>query len=355
MVAATSTRTRTPARLAAEIGLAARFAALTTDGRHHEPMLTAVLDVVADRLPAEGTLLAGGPTAKRLPVDAGRLRTDVVIGRTDIGDLPAHAYAGAALLDDELALAGAHAEELVDALGSALEPGAVLAVTVPNRVHASLTGRVLDGLRAWSADEAAAMINHRGFAIELLCAPGAGAGVRGERGFDVNIDRRPGLLDAAERLLIIARAPADEHERSVVFHDSRPRKIAAAATICRDDRDRVLVVYDRFKRAWTIPGGVVDADEDPAAAAARETWEEGGVDTDVGALLGVFASRWPDRLVFVFAARPVTMVNDPRPIHTHEIGAVEWLPLDQALDRVTSTVAFKIRRCLDDPGHTWIQ
>ena len=110
-----------------------------------------------------------------------------------------------------------------------------------------------------------------------------------------------------------------------------------------------------FKRSWTIPGGVVDADEDPADAAQRESWEEAGVKIETGRLLGVFASSWPDRLVFVFDAWPIEVIEQPEPVHDHEIGAVAWLPVDEALKRVAPPVGFKVRACLDTPGYTWQQ
>jgi 8-oxo-dGTP pyrophosphatase MutT (NUDIX family) len=310
-------------------------------------MQTTALDVVADRLPDRGPVLAAGATARRLPLAADRLHDD------DLGELPTAHYAGAVLLDHEVSRAGVHAEALIDAVGAALQPGGVVAVALRNRVFASVTGEALDGERGWSAAEATALLNHRGFSVELQCAPGAAARLRGERTFDLDADRQPGLLDAGPTLLMVARAPLDESHRTRVFHESRPRKIAAAATICRDAHGRVLVVYDRYKRIWTIPGGVVDADEDPASAARRETWEEAGVKADVGTLLGVFASRWPDRLVFVFAARGEA--DEPHPVHDHEIGGAEWLPWPEALDRVAPDVAYKLRRCSEQPGRTWVQ
>jgi 8-oxo-dGTP pyrophosphatase MutT (NUDIX family) len=140
-----------------------------------------------------------------------------------------------------------------------------------------------------------------------------------------------------------------------VFFATRPRKIVAAGTICRDDDGRLLVVYDRFRRVWTIPGGVVDADEDPASAAERETLEEGGIKVEIGKLLGVFATRWPDSVIFVFAATPTTMVDRPVPLHPHEIGDVAWLPLEQALQRLGANTAFRVTRCLEQPGYAWVQ
>jgi 8-oxo-dGTP pyrophosphatase MutT (NUDIX family) len=303
--------------------------------------------VVAQHLPTDGPVVV--PDSVDLPLAQGRRHA------ADPATLPPGSATAVVLVDDELSRAGDHAEELIDTLGAALEPGGMLVATLRNRIHAEAAVEPLDGLRGWSADEAVALVAQRGFDVELLCAPGAAARLRGDDVFDVDADRRPGLLDAGPRLLLAARAPSSPEERGRIFLDSRPRKIAAAAVLCHDPAGRLLVVYDRFKRSWTIPGGVVDADEDPATAAEREAWEEAGTKVRTDRLLGVFASRWPDRLVFVFAATPVEPVEDPRPLHPHEIGAVAWLPLEQALDQLAPPVAFKVRSCLDRPGYTWVQ
>jgi 8-oxo-dGTP pyrophosphatase MutT (NUDIX family) len=307
------------------------------------------LDVVAHNLPAGGTILAPGRAARDLHVEGAR-----VLDRHPSGAEPA-SIAGVVLLDDQVSDAGDHAEELIDTIGTVLEPGGALAATVRNRVFADATGGTVPGNRAYSAAELTKLLEQRGFSITILCAPGAAARLRGDDTFDLDADRQPGLLDAAPRLLVVARAPRNAQERSAVFFASRPRKIAAAATICRHPDGRMLVVYDRFQRMWTIPGGVVDPDEDPASAARRETWEEGGTKVETGQLLGVFAGRWPDRLIFVFASEPTTLVEHPEPVHGHEICEVAWLPVEQALQRLAPRIAFQVRRCLEQPGYTWTE
>jgi 8-oxo-dGTP pyrophosphatase MutT (NUDIX family) len=312
-------------------------------------MQTAVLDLVARHLPDDGVIFAPGRLADDLGVTTTRVRGG------DVTDLQPAGCVAAVMVEDQLSRAGVHAEEVVDALGSALEPGGVLAASVCNRVFAAASGHRLDGLRGFSAAEAVALLHHRGFTMDLVCAPGAAARLRGALQFDLDADRQPGLLDAAPRLLMIARAPRDARERGRVFFETRPRKIAAAATLCQDASGRVLVVYDRFRRIWTLPGGVIDADEDPAVAAQRETWEEAGIKVRTGRLLGLFAARWPDRMTLVFAADPVTMIEHPEPLHPHEIGDVAWLGLDEALQRLAPSIAFRVTRCLEQPGFSWLQ
>lgn len=309
----------------------------------------ALRHLITRSLPRRGTVLVAA--------DSGLDPDDVAAARarpaSDLSAAAPGSVAAVVLTDDALSHAGEHAETLVDTIGTALEPGGILVVTVRSRIHAEHARLPLEGVRPFSAVELSSLLHHRGFGIDVLCAPGAAAGLRGETGFDPEADRAPGLLDAAPHLLAIASAPRSAEQREHVFFSTRPRKIVAAAVLCRAPDGRVLLVHDRFKGSWTIPGGVVDADEDPAAAAQREAWEEAGIKVHTDRVLGVFAARWPDRLVFVYGAMPVEVIERPRPVHPHEISAVAWVPLGEALERVASPVAFKIRSCLESPGFSW--
>jgi ADP-ribose pyrophosphatase YjhB (NUDIX family) len=69
--------------------------------------------------------------------------------------------------------------------------------------------------------------------------------------------------------------------------DALPGKHMAAGVLFRDRANRVLLVEPSYKPNWEIPGGVVEADESPWAAASRELAEELGWDGPVGRLLVV--------------------------------------------------------------------
>ncbi len=55
------------------------------------------------------------------------------------------------------------------------------------------------------------------------------------------------------------------------------KRLSSAAVVLYDETGRVLVVKALYKHYWSFPGGVVDAGETPATAAAREVVEEVGI------------------------------------------------------------------------------
>jgi ADP-ribose pyrophosphatase YjhB (NUDIX family) len=85
---------------------------------------------------------------------------------------------------------------------------------------------------------------------------------------------------------------------------SLPRKRIAAGAVFADHHGRTLLVAPTYRPYWQLPGGVVDADESPRAAAARAVRRELGLDVQLGRLLAVdWVAPAPGRiegLLFVY-------------------------------------------------------
>jgi len=262
------------------------------------------------------------------------------------------------LADDELTRAGEHAEGLIATCARAVTPGGALFVSVVGAVAGAVVGGddpAPGAGRRFLSEQLLGALGHAGLAVEFVAAPGAAAALSGTPRLPDHDprDQLSGLLDAAPRVVALGRTPRSPEERSGNFFASLPRKVVAAATLCRDAQGRLLVVYDSFRRHWTIPGGVVDRDEDPRSGAIRETWEEAGLRVDVDALLGVFSDVWPDRIVLVFNASPLDPAATPAPIHTHEIREAAWVDFGAALDLLAPHVRAQVTRSLEQPGRTW--
>ena len=69
--------------------------------------------------------------------------------------------------------------------------------------------------------------------------------------------------------------------RRRVVRAMTPRYTMGALLVLRDAEDRLLLVHQRYTRAWALPGGLVNRHEWPEAAAARELREETGLRIDV--------------------------------------------------------------------------
>jgi 8-oxo-dGTP pyrophosphatase MutT (NUDIX family) len=105
-----------------------------------------------------------------------------------------------------------------------------------------------------------------------------------------------------------------KHEQAVMAEG--PTGMAARnqmGALCwrmRGTRPEILLITSRDTGRWVIPKGWPMSDMSSADAAAREAWEEAGVEGSAGAALGFFAYRkgLPDRaavpcVVEVFALR----------------------------------------------------
>jgi 8-oxo-dGTP pyrophosphatase MutT (NUDIX family) len=72
------------------------------------------------------------------------------------------------------------------------------------------------------------------------------------------------------------------------YYASLPRHIAGAGAIIHDDTGRILLLRPTYRDdTWEIPGGGLDAGEDPLACVQREIREELGIDLAPGRLLAV--------------------------------------------------------------------
>jgi 8-oxo-dGTP diphosphatase len=74
--------------------------------------------------------------------------------------------------------------------------------------------------------------------------------------------------------------------------------IVAVTGLIRNSAGRVLLVLN--KRGWEMPGGQVDAGEDPIHALRREVREEAGCEIAVGRLFGVYSNVTEDLVILAF-------------------------------------------------------
>jgi 8-oxo-dGDP phosphatase len=114
----------------------------------------------------------------------------------------------------------------------------------------------------------------------------------------------------------------------------------AAMMVLVDDSDRVLLLWrHRFlpdRWGWEIPGGLVDGDEEPADAAARELEEETGYRAGRVEQLITFQPivGSVDSEHVVFVGRDPQRIGDPA--DASEVTRMEWVPLGSVPELITA-------------------
>jgi 8-oxo-dGTP diphosphatase len=89
-----------------------------------------------------------------------------------------------------------------------------------------------------------------------------------------------------------AAEPADGLARFVAFHEVpesdrfRGEKLAFAVMVARSP-EGVLLVFNKLRRVWELPGGLIDPGEGPRDTAVRELREEAGCEAREVTWLGV--------------------------------------------------------------------
>jgi 8-oxo-dGTP pyrophosphatase MutT (NUDIX family) len=107
---------------------------------------------------------------------------------------------------------------------------------------------------------------------------------------------------------------------------THPRFLVGVIALIRDEHGRVLILEHTYRRdhPWGLPGGYLQAHEDPTQGLAREVREETGLVVQVDALLGA-GLFVPDQLDLLYAA--IVLSGNQRP--SPEIRAWRYAaPLD---------------------------
>ncbi|MEU3792210.1 NUDIX hydrolase [Streptomyces fructofermentans] len=123
-----------------------------------------------------------------------------------------------------------------------------------------------------------------------------------------------------------------------------------AALVALWDADRVLLVFDRYRQSWELPGGTVEPGETHREGAVRELFEESGQVPD-GQLRFVGYPRYalaPDgrpMYAALFAGR-ASAVREFRA--TEEIGAIHWWDFREPLPGGVKSVDVHVARLTRD-------
>ncbi|MEX2554301.1 MAG: CoA pyrophosphatase [Actinomycetota bacterium] len=122
----------------------------------------------------------------------------------------------------------------------------------------------------------------------------------------------------------------------VALDDDSLRRAAVAVTIAGDPDGKASFLITRraskmksHAGQWALPGGRIDSDETPEAAALRELYEEVGLTRAGGDVLGLL-DDYPSRSGYLIT--PVVVWGTAEPsfsAHEAEVASVHLIPLDE--------------------------
>ncbi|MGW2842441.1 NUDIX hydrolase [Streptomyces sp. NPDC001493] len=153
---------------------------------------------------------------------------------------------------------------------------------------------------------------------------------------DDGTDRRPLAVDATGQAPV-SFTHGPEHALTTAHHPM------PAALWCGG---RVLLVHDRYRKSWELPGDMIEPEETPRAAALRELLEETGQIPDgpvrfVGLAHFLLGLERRTEFLALYTGR----IDRPLPFEANdEIGAVHWWHPDEPLD------AYLARLCRPSEG-----
>jgi 8-oxo-dGTP diphosphatase len=112
---------------------------------------------------------------------------------------------------------------------------------------------------------------------------------------------------------------------------------------------RCLTVFDRWKQAWELPGGVREDNESPRDAAWRELHEETGQRPGELQYVGVATIRFGDDGRLEYAALFTARIVDPLPFAPNsEIEKTYWWDVTDDLRGMAEIDTYLARLCVPD-------
>lgn len=137
-----------------------------------------------------------------------------------------------------------------------------------------------------------------------------------------------------------------ENDSRAAYFASLPKRRCGSGAIFLDAAGRALIVEPVYKPVWEIPGGVVEAGENPRHACVRECLEELGIEPDIGRLLALEHKTEPeprgDSIMFIYDGG---LLPDPSAISLQETArkSFRFVEPDELDVLVTSRLAYRIR------------
>lgn len=133
--------------------------------------------------------------------------------------------------------------------------------------------------------------------------------------------------------------------------EAMSKKRMAASALFLNEQGGVLIVKPTYRPDWLLPGGIVEKDESPLQACAREIKEELNIETPLGKLLCVEHlsddTQQPESVQFVFYGGLITEAQIPSlTLPKPELSEYRFSTREEALQLLSCKLARRLPYCL---------
>jgi 8-oxo-dGTP diphosphatase len=133
------------------------------------------------------------------------------------------------------------------------------------------------------------------------------------------------------------------------FYSRIPKRRMGAGVLFVNAAGDPLLVEPTYKPSWEIPGGIVEAGEDPRACATREVEEELGLEVVIGRMLVIDHRTDPppkgDSIMTIYDGGVLSDLGTIR-LQADELGSYQFVPVDELEQYVTERLAYRVREAL---------
>lgn len=133
------------------------------------------------------------------------------------------------------------------------------------------------------------------------------------------------------------------------YPNPRPTAAVVIEREGEDGRLEFLILRRAVEPAlgwWDLPAGFLEPRETPDEGARREAHEEAGFPVRLTGLLGAYASRESNTVVFAYTARAVDPAATPE--RDHESSEARWISAADVDDMLPSIAFAPIREAIED-------
>jgi 8-oxo-dGTP pyrophosphatase MutT (NUDIX family) len=133
------------------------------------------------------------------------------------------------------------------------------------------------------------------------------------------------------------------------FYASLHRRRVGAGVLFVNEQGWPLVVEPTYKPTWEIPGGAVEAGEDPRTCALREVREELGIEIGLGRMLVIDhkSELMPrgDSTMIIYDGGVLTNPSSIR-LNEEELRSFRFMPEEELDEYLTAGLAFRVRSAI---------